>query len=208
MNASASMRIPLYLQPKKGELCGPVCVRMLLEYFRVSKSLHNIHGELPMIKTGVRLASMGTYFLAHGFGVQMIVYHHYPQFPGDFIKLARRTATKHIRSWCDERPNDPLRKSIAAFIDTGGKILPRPVTEHDIKDALSANVGVLLNVNPAILYGNAITDGCGHYVIPTRMNLGRTTVNDPAYGKKSYPTERLMLACHRWSAGALFVSKK
>lgn len=181
---------------------------MLLDYFGLPTSRRKIIAELPMIKSGIYIGYLGKYLLERGFHVRLVVYHKYPNFPGNFILLKNNEVNAHTRKWCDEKPNLPLRRSIKEFLSAGGTLTLRPVTEHDIYNALTKKVGVILNICPDIASGEAKIESYGHYVVPIRISKRNMTVNDPAYGKMSYPTKRIMLACHRWSAGALFVSPK
>ena len=205
-----SMRVPLYLQPQNKPYCGPVVAQMLLNYFGKPKSRREIVSELPMCSTGVSMYSLGSYFLAYGFRVQIIAYHNYPIFPGNFLKLKQGELKQFIGNWYDEKHTERYRATLSDFIAMGGKFSARPVTEHDIRNALRNKVGVILNINAYIAYGKKEIEHVGHYVVPIRMSKKNMTVNDPGpnWKRVTLPTERFMLACHRWSAGALFISQK
>ena len=204
---SVSLPIPLYFQPEDKAYCGPTAARMILAYFGIRKSLRAIVSGMPVSKRhGMFHTALGEYFLELGFSVTIKLFD--PEFRCDFLYLEEPDVNKVIRRWCAKKPNNRFRASLRYFIDAGGVLIPRPVTEADIRDAMEKKHASILNINPTLLSGAKREGEWGHYVVPVRLTDSHITVNDPACGRMEHLIPNMMLALYRWSAAGIFISPK
>ena len=68
-----ALKVPVFLQSRHKPHCGPVCAKMVLSFYKEPLSLIYIIRNLRLVKTGVDIVGLGTFFLKQGFRVVLIV---------------------------------------------------------------------------------------------------------------------------------------
>lgn len=206
--------VPITMQPRDSAWCGAACAHMLTRYDGMHASLRRIARELRVGASGVLSPRLGTWFLENGYDVTIIGYE--DAFPNRFIGLTDDEARDEVLSWCARETQDlgwhrkALRRVYPAFFEAGGKLLPRPVSRRDIRNALRRGRPVIVAVDVVTLYlTREWTDP--HYVVVTGMGNDRIAINDPypEYGGAvEYDLDRFLHACYRNSGEALFIKPR
>jgi len=206
------LRVPLVRQPPKTPWCGPACAAMVMGYYGVRVPTDNIARELPILPTGIDMAMLGAYFVRKGFRVTLKLW--YAQFQPRFRWLdssrdreALRNALRIARCSGDDMYAWHAAR-LAKFVRCGGRLVMDPVWHRDIVKELRSGRPVILNYDHRTLRGYSRTQK-GHYVVIVGWEGKKFLVKDPADRLRAQPVairaEELLLACHIWKGGALFV---
>ena len=206
--------VPLTMQPRDSAWCGAACAHMLARYYGMRISLRRLVRELRVGSSGILTPKLGTWFLEHGFDVTIVGYE--DAFPNRFIALDAEEAQAEVLKWCARETQDlswhrkALRRVYPSFFEAGGKLLPRPVTRRDIRNALRRDQPPILAVDVVTLYlTREWTDP--HFVVVTGMHRDRIALNDPYPdygGAVEYDLDRFLHACYRTNGEALFIKPR
>ncbi|KPJ85978.1 hypothetical protein AMJ57_01140 [Parcubacteria bacterium SG8_24] len=213
--AMIRLAVPLYRQPTDSRICGSVAAKMIAAHYGRHLSIGRIVRETRG-KNGLAPLALGRWFLRNGFRVTIITW--WDIFPARFIDLEPAEAERELRRWV-RRPVSPdgyypwnrgiYRRMLPHYLDEGGRFLPRPVTWRDLRRALRQDIPPILSVDAAPLSRNRCrTDP--HFLVVVGAGRETVEVNDPSYewcgGRRTYPRDELMHACHRSGSLALLVS--
>jgi hypothetical protein len=156
--------IPLILQQKGSVDCGPTCVRMVLEYFGIKKSLEQLQKKLHYDEIGTSIFDNGSLLLDEGLKTSIITAQPL-LFPPDIIQtLHSKEGIQHfVQKKIKENHNQKqILETFDTYLQKGGDVkLEIPVFSH-VQKALDAG-------NPVIagMYAQSLgsTEGKYHFVI-------------------------------------------
>jgi hypothetical protein len=196
-------------------LCGAVAAKMVLAYHGVHNSLQGLTSDMRVRKTrGIDRLEMGVWFLDNGFDVTLKAC--FRSMPGRFVALPPERVNREVLRWCRRDVDCPswtrsmFRRVYPRFIERGGLFVSRPVTATDIRDALKRREPPIMSIAVGGLYRERSWN-MGHYVVPVAIRGDDMVINDPHRkrgGRKRYPVEILMHACHAHSSAVLFISPR
>jgi ABC-type bacteriocin/lantibiotic exporter with double-glycine peptidase domain len=67
--------VPLIRQAEESSDCGPACLAMILEYYRVAYDFNELKKDLGVYSWGTVTPQLGKYLLQRGFAVEVITMH-------------------------------------------------------------------------------------------------------------------------------------
>jgi hypothetical protein len=209
--ASKVLAVPILLTKNSKPHCGPVCAKMVLEFYGRRYSLKKIIARTETSEAGTTIWRLGTFFVREGFEVKIVAWVHHA-FPNRFFNLDKDEARHDLMRWCRKeglkKTSKNPRKDMLRFMEEGGIVVPRPVTVEDIRDDLSHGFPPILNVNAATLHRMGREKNAGHVIVPVLLSRGEMTYNDPAKGQVECALPLVMHACYIWDSSAIFIRPK
>lgn len=187
------------LQQKQGTFdCGPVCVQMVLNYFKIKRDFEVLKKDLTFYQNGTSAYDNGSLLIAAGLKVTAITAQPY-LFSLDTIasidtrdKLLTIVEEAEIKM---KRFSIPL-KTLEKFLKDGGNFkIEIPSLKH-IKDAIDKDSLVI-----ALLCGTALgkNEGGFHFVVVSGYDKDRVFINNPGINTKKqawFPVENFLYAVH------------
>ena len=192
------LKLPLYLQDPNSVDCGPVCDRMILEYYGIRRSLEELQAKLRYDAVGTSAYDNGAIFLSEGLKVKAITAHPL-LFPPDLMaKLADKNRLRErIKGLAGRLPDkaDNLG-TLLKFLDLGGDVCMEIPAWRHIKDAIDSESPVL-----ALTYAKALgnNEGGYHFIIVNGYKHGFVHITNPsprATNRGWFPLDRFLFAVH------------
>ncbi len=200
-----TINIPLKLQEKGSQDCGPVCVQMVLEYFKLNQNFDSLKEKLRYNEVGTTAYDNASLLIDEGLKVTAITAQ--PRlFSPDKIatitskELLYEVIQKKMEQVTTTRDKDNLETFIK-FLDKGGEFkLEIPGFSH-IKEAIDNGYPVI-----ALLIAQALgsKEGGYHFVVVSGYDEGRVYINNPAQSSSQqawFPIERFLYAIHASTVG-------
>lgn len=190
--------VPLILQEPGSDDCGPTCVRMVLQYYGIKRSLEELKPKLEYFPEGTTAYANGSLLLGEGLSVTAITAH--PMlFPPDVAATIRTTEDLH-RIINAKKESHPKYKEVldtfSSFLDEGGKRTIAIPSFNHIKEAIDADSPLI-----ALIYGQAMgsSEGDFHFVVVSGYDEGKVHITNPA--PKSvhqgwFPVDQFLYALH------------
>jgi|SRR3989338_8821574 len=207
------IEVPVFKQPRDSVLCGPTCAKMVLAYYGVNVSLKRIAGSMPMIKTGVHLSAIGTFFINNGFETLLKFWE--PSLKPCWFGVEDSDASRGIlRSKLFNKTTiKNYRFRLLQYLDAGGKLVFSPVMASDISDELRARRPMIININNMLCGSFGGRSNRGHYIVPVHISDNDSQTSrlmmgylDPGYGECRFRyVEEVMFYNHIWEGGGLFI---
>lgn len=192
------LKVPLYLQEAGSVDCGPVCSRMILEYYGIKRTLEELREKVKYSAAGTSSFDNGSIFLAEGLQAKAVTAHPL-LFPPDLqAKLADKTALLNRISGLAGRLPDKADNlaTLRKFIELGGEVcMDIPAFAH-IKASIDAGNPVL-----ALTYAKALgnNEGGYHFIIVDGYKRGFVHITNPsprATNRGWFPLDRFLYAVH------------
>lgn len=177
--------------------CGPICVRMILEYFGVEKTEKELKKNLFYEEEGTYIYDNGILFLEEHLKTTLITAN-----PLLFEKevqgklKSKETLFKHISKYARKKPNKKKAVGLLKkYVSQGGKVkIEIPIFEH-IKNAIDSEKPVM-----ALLYAKAlgVNEGGFHFVVVSGYKKDHVYINNPGPKARTgwFPTEDFMYALY------------
>lgn len=198
--------------------CLPVCVKMVLAFYGHQMSIKRIASDMEVTSKGIDAFSVGTFLLNMKFRVtiQKWLYN----FPNRFMDLTSGVE-KELLQWC-RRSNTLVdtydrsdiseklsRKRIQHFIESGGRLVPKPVSSEKIREAIENHHPPLLCFDVSTIY-KLRPKNVRHCVIPVQMTNNEITIVDPykVWNGGTYPIELVLHACHMYCGESIFIEPR
>ena len=177
--------IPIVHQVEESNDCGPACLSMLLEYYKVSFDFEEMKKELGVYAWGTVTPQLGTYLLKRSFEVEIITMH-----PSLFSLHSSFKNSKqlkeHLRSLKLSMKGefDPTALDhFIEFIDAGGTVTPRIPLLSDIEEEVSQERPVFVPITHWFLHKTNMSPRFSiHFNIVTGIDGKQVYVNDPDWG--------------------------
>ncbi len=197
--------IPLKLQQKGTQDCGPVCVQMVLEYFGINQDFQSLKDNLLYNESGTTAFDNGSLLLDSGLSVTAVTAQ--PRlFSPEIISsitsrdLLQEVIAKKMEQVKTVRDKDSL-ETFKKFLNKGGECkLEIPSFMH-IKEAVDNGHLVI-----ALLIAQALgsKEGGYHFVVVSGYDEGRVYINNPAPSSSQqswFSVERFLYALHASTVG-------
>ncbi len=192
------LKLPLYLQDPGSVDCGPVCDRMMLDYYGISRTVDELRAKVDYCEVGTTSFDNGSIFLSEGFRVKAVTAHPL-LFPPDLqAKLADKgKLLERIKGLAGRLPEKAACfATLTKFIGLGGDVcMEIPAIQH-IQEAIDAGNPVL-----ALTYAKALgnNEGGYHFIIANGYKQGFVHVTNPsprATNQDWFPQDRFLYAVH------------
>jgi hypothetical protein len=192
------LKVPLYLQDPGSVDCGPVCSRMMLEFYGIKRTLEELRELVRYSEAGTSSFDNGSIFLAEGFSVQAVTAHPL-LFPPDLQDKLRDKAKllERINGLVGRLPDkaDNLA-TLRKYLDLGGEVCMEIPAFRHVKDAIDNGNPVL-----ALMYAKALgnNEGGHHFVVVNGYKRGFVHILNPsprATNRGWFPVERFLYAVH------------
>ncbi|MBI4087104.1 hypothetical protein HY416_03970 [Candidatus Kaiserbacteria bacterium] len=195
--------VPLYLQAPKSVDCGPVCVRMVLSYFGIRRSLAFLQKKLHYDKTGTSSYDNGALLLDEGLRVTAVTAN--PMlFPPDIVRSLKNK--KHLQELITKKSKTTPKykkclKTLEKFLEKGGNLIIEIPNAKHVRAAIDAKRPII-----ALLYGKAMgsNEGTFHFVVVTGYDGKHVFINNPYPKSKRQwkcPMDTFLYAVHSSSVG-------
>lgn len=192
------LKVPLYLQDPGSVDCGPVCSRMMLEYYGITRTLEELREKVQYSEAGTSSFDNGSIFLAEGFKATAVTAHPL-LFPPDLQeKLADRARLlDRIKGLAGRLPDKAQNLgTLTKFMELGGDVCMEIPAFRHIKNAIDAGNPVL-----ALTYAKALgnNEGGFHFIIANGYKRGFVHVTNPsprATNRGWFPLDRFLYAVH------------
>lgn len=192
------LKVPLYLQEPGSVDCGPVCSRMMLEYFGIKRTLDELREKVQYSAIGTSSFDNGSIFLAEGMKAKAVTANPL-LFPPDLMpKLADKgRLLDRIRGLAGRLPEKKQGlDTLTRFIELGGDMCMEIPAFRHIKEAIDADSPVL-----ALTYAKALgnNEGGFHFIIANGYKRGFVHVTNPsprATNRGWFPVDRFLYAVH------------
>lgn len=192
------LKMPLYLQEEGSVDCGPVCSRMMLEYFGIRRTLDELRAKVRYSEVGTSSYDNGSIFLCEGFRTRAVTAHPL-LFPPDLQeKLADKGKLLDRIQGLAGRLTDKADnlRTLTKFLQLGGELCMEIPAFRHIKEAIDVGSPVL-----ALMYAKALgnNEGGFHFVVANGYKRGFVHVMNPsprAMNQAWFPVDRFLYAVH------------
>ena len=168
-----SLKIPVFLQPFDKPYCGPTCIKMVLDFYRIKISLKTLVKQLPMTKTGIDLSSVGLFLRNFGF-IALFVDKEYKG--GRWV-------------W--------YKSAVPLFTKQGIYLIHKEIRISDMREVIAMGCPIIINIE------SSKNPGGRHFVVVKNIGKKRATINDPNCGQKIMSIKKLISSCHNCGGGAI-----
>lgn len=190
--------IPFYLQEEGSIDCGPVCTKMILEYFGIKKELKDLQQGLFYNETGTTIYDNAAVLIDEGLHTTAITAQPLLFSPDLAEQIKNREDLyKIIDKKITEKVNLKANlETLKKYLDKDGELKIEIPTFDHIKEAVDQQKPVL-----ALLYGRALgsNEGGYHFVVISGYDETSIFINNPSpISKKQswFPIERVIYAIH------------
>lgn len=179
------LEVPLIRQAEASSDCGPTCLAMILEYYKMIYDFDEMKKELGVYSWGTVTPQLGIYLLKRGFGVEIMTMHPslfslHTQFYDD------QSLKDHFESLRINMKGefDPIALNhFITFLELGGIVTPRIPTLGDIEKEIVAERPVLTPITHWFLHKSDLPPRFSiHFNIVTGIDEKVVSVNDPDWG--------------------------
>ncbi|MBW2991467.1 C39 family peptidase [Candidatus Woesearchaeota archaeon] len=190
------LNLPIYRQAKESVDCGPVCLKMLLEYYGIKLSLKKLKSKIRVYKDGIYTAQLADFFLKNNFNVEIVTLN-----PKLFTKRDEKKKNIDLVSHfqkllTDKETSKKLKeddkrgiKYFIKFVKNKGKIKIKIPDEKDLKTEIKNKRPVIAILTTNFLLGKKPRFNL-HYNVVTGIDKKYVYVNDPLWdyrgGKHRY----------------------
>lgn len=192
--------IPLKLQNKGTQDCGPVCVQMVLEYFGTIRDLESLIKNLKYAKYGTSAYDNGALLL--GSGLKVVAITAQPRiFPPEIISsiYSKKDLLKTIGDKKEQSKNQQDKDNLNTFekfLEKGGEIKLEIPNFNHVKEAIDNGQLVI-----ALLLGQALgkNEGGFHFVIISGYKENQVYITNPLEKSSQqawFPIDRFLYALH------------
>jgi len=177
--------VPLHIQDKDSEDCGPVSTAMILDYFGATSDQAEVIERVPRLYEGTSAFDNGLAMLEYGLDVEAITANPLV-FDGDFRQLepddaAIRQQIETTRKNEKEEKHAVILDGLLSFLDKGGKLTIEIPTAQHIINAIDAGKLVFASTYTKVLGKN---EGSYHFVVIGGYDKNQFLIFNP------WPTSR------------------
>lgn len=191
------LEVPIFYQQKNSTDCGPISVRMILNYFGIQKSGAELKKLMTYDPSGTSIYDNGLRCLEEGLRATLVTAN--PRLFHQEIR-AKLKSKKSLLDYLSkaQRKIDKKKtmvKHFKDFINQGGKVIIEiPIFSH-VKEAIDKKQLVL-----ALLYGQALglNEGGFHFVVVSGYKKDAVYISNPLPGSRSgwFPLADFMYALY------------
>ncbi len=179
------LEVPLIRQAEESSDCGPACLAMILEYYKISYTLDEMKKELGAYSWGTVTPQLGVYLLKHGFTVEIVTMH--PLLFSLHMQFDDAHDLKnHLASLRENMKGefDPIALDhFITFVENGGILTPSVPMYSDIEEEIVAERPVLVPITHWFLHQSNLPPRFSiHFNIITGVGSDTVAVNDPDWG--------------------------
>ena len=208
------LKVPLYTQPPKSQLCGLYALKMIYAYYGIQKTIRELRKAIKLHSFGTYSADLGIDLLKSGFEVEFVVWDS-RFFSPRYRKMTQRQIVFDLKRQIKKKKKwkDALTRFIY-FIKAGGLLSPRIATLIEIQKAVKDRTPPIVCIERSSLYHtykDKLAKHRGHFVIPIAFKGKQAVINDPHPKNKkpiSVDNNQLLFAMYSQRGYVLLIKPK
>ncbi|MCL5113877.1 MAG: C39 family peptidase [Patescibacteria group bacterium] len=195
-----TLNVPLFLQEKNSLDCGPTCVRMILAYYGINKTLKNLQSKLYYGDAGTSIFDNGALLLENKLKTNAITAQPLLFPPDKTRKLkTRKSVINLIKNKMEDKEYERFIDNFKTFLkyfEKGGNIIIEIPSFQHIKNAINNESPILALMNAQALGSN---EGKFHFVVITGYKDNEVCINNPwppSIHQGWFPIEKFLYGVH------------
>lgn len=206
VNMSIIHDVKAMRQPSNSDICGQICVRMVLDCLGVKVSLEDVNKLIRYTRGGTLDASLGVALHKSGAKLNMFVLPGDEAFPAKYAGMLPKEVATHLLKRARRVKSKMLRRGYTdlAYLFERNLITFEPPTPSVLKREITSGGIWIVGVDLGSFYTPA-EDG-HHFVIVRGFKDDTLVINDPGKGTIELNEERLAYSLARSDGIAICVN--